>query len=99
MAVLEPSGGMLPTLEVGEAVSVDLDAYADTAPARGDVIAFTVEAYPDMELLKRIVGLPGDTVGSIDGVVEVNGVALSEPYVIEDHRSLGCGSSSPVTCS
>jgi signal peptidase I len=89
MAVLEPSGSMLPTIEVGEAVTVDLDAYTHEAPARGDIIAFTVEAYPGMEFLKRIIGLPGDTVEQIHGVVEVNGVALSEPYAIEDHRSLG----------
>jgi signal peptidase I len=92
MAVLEPSGSMLPTIEVGQTVTVDLDAYGSEAPARGDVIAFATQATetcPASTMLKRVIGLPGDTVEQVDGVVEVNGVALSEPYAIEDHRSLG----------
>jgi signal peptidase I len=89
MAVLEPSGGMLPTLEVGQAVVVDLDAYDIAGPERGDIIAFTVPAYPDQLFLKRVIGLPGETVAEVDGVVRVNGVPLHEPYTVKDGRTLG----------
>ncbi len=89
IAVLEPSGSMLPTIEIGQTVVVDVDAYDGTTPSRGDIVAFTVADYPDLVMLKRVIGLPGDTVEQVEGVVKVNGEALDEPYVVHDKQTLG----------
>ncbi len=67
---------------------VDIDAYPGTTPARGDIVAFTVAAYPDNIMLKRVIGLPGDTVEQVEGVVQVNGEPL-ERYVVHDTQTLG----------
>jgi signal peptidase I len=99
--VYEPSGSMLPTIAIGQTVVVDIDAYVaapptpgdivvfDPTPARGDIIAFTAPDHPDLVFLKRVIGLPGDTVNEVDGVVTVNGTPLDEPYTIGDKRTLG----------
>ncbi len=99
--VYEPSGSMLPTIEIGQTVVVDIDAYdsvgsdvgdvdgSGPAPARRDIIAFPAPDQPDLVLLKRVIGLPGDTVEEVDGVVIVNGTPLDEPYTIKDKRTLG----------
>jgi signal peptidase I len=98
--VYEPSGSMLPTIAIGQTVVVDIDAYVaapepgdivvfDPTPARGDIIAFTIPDQPDFTFLKRVIGLPGDTVEEEDGVVIVNGAPLDEPYTIADKRTLG----------
>jgi signal peptidase I len=49
-------------------------------PARGDVVAIRL-AGPHMVYVKRIVGLPGERLAFVGGVIHINGVPLSEPYV------------------
>jgi signal peptidase I len=51
------------------------------APQRGDVIVFRYPKDPSRDFIKRVIGVPGDTVSISDGVVNVNGVALTEPYI------------------
>ena len=91
---------MLPTIAIGQTVVVDIDAYVaapepgdivvfEPTPARGDIIAFAIPDQPDFTFLKRVIGLPGDTVEEVDGVVMVNGAPLDEPYTIADKRTLG----------
>jgi signal peptidase I len=55
-------------------------SYAVSKPSRGDVIAIRL-AGPSIVYVKRIVGLPGERVSFVKGVVHVNGVPLDEPYV------------------
>jgi signal peptidase I len=50
-------------------------------PARGDVVAIRL-AGPRVLYIKRIVGLPGERVAIVDGVVRIDGVPLEEPYVV-----------------
>lgn len=83
------SGGMRPTLDVGQKVFVDPGAYESALPERGDIIAFRIPDYPDIIAIKRIIGLPGDAVEQSGGTVYVNGSAIDEPYVIEDTKTLG----------
>ncbi len=87
--VYEPSGSMLPTIAVGQTVVVDIDAYATATPRLGDIIAFTIPNQPGLVMLKRVIGLPGDTIEQVDGVVRVNGTSLDEPYALMDRRTLG----------
>jgi signal peptidase I len=55
-------------------------AYLRQAPRRGDVVGIRF-AGPSVMLLKRVVGLPGETIAFSDGRVVVNGMRLDEPYV------------------
>jgi signal peptidase I len=51
------------------------------APERGDVIVFQWPEDPTKDFVKRVVGLPGDTLGMVNGVLERNGKAQKERYV------------------
>ena len=55
--------------------------FAFDPPARGEVIVFNYPLDPKKDFVKRVVGLPGETVEVRDGTVYVNGEALSEPYL------------------
>jgi signal peptidase I len=83
------SGGMLPTLQVGQQVAVDPDAYESVMPQRGDIIAFSLPDYPEIIAIKRVIGLPGDSVEQSDGIVYVNGSALDEPFAMADREPGG----------
>jgi signal peptidase I len=55
--------------------------YIFGGPGRGDIIVFRATTPPDKDFIKRVIGLPGETVRIDDGRVYVNGVLLNEPYV------------------
>ncbi len=67
------------TLEMGDVVLVTRFDYLKNPPGRFDVVQV---AFPgrDGKYLKRVIGLPGETVDIISGVVHINGIALDEPY-------------------
>lgn len=69
------------TLHTGQFVLVNKVAYLFRAPERGDVVVFHEPDQPDRDLIKRVIGLPGDTI-KLDGTnVWVNGTELNEPYI------------------
>jgi signal peptidase I len=72
---------MEPTLHAGQFVIVNKLAYRFGAAARGDVIVFHFPRNPDQEYIKRVIGLPGDTVAVENGQITVNGELLDEPYL------------------
>ncbi len=72
---------MSPTLENGEFVLVSRLAYRLGEPRRGDIIVFKYPAQPEQDLIKRIIGLPGDIVEVKEASVFVNGQRLDEPYI------------------
>lgn len=72
---------MRPTLEDGEYVLVNRLAYRFGDYARGDVVVFRFPIDPTQDFIKRVIGLPGDVVAIANGVVSVNGQALSEDYI------------------
>jgi signal peptidase I len=72
---------MVPTLQDGEYVLVNRLAYRTGFPERGDIIVFSSPQSSDLDLIKRVIGLPGDTINISGGVVKVNGQALDEPYI------------------
>jgi signal peptidase I len=83
-ARLEPmlvkGGSMRPTLEPGQRVAV---APLVRPPRRGDVVVVTSPRSSGgrLEVVKRVVGLPGERVRLVDGRLEVDGVAVPEPYL------------------
>ena len=77
---------MSPTFENGEYLIVDELSYHLHGPARGDVTIFRYPAEPSTFFIKRVIGLPGETVtihGSTVEITETNGshVTLNEPYI------------------
>ncbi len=73
------SVSMLPNLVEGEYVIVDKVSYSLHAPERGDIVVIKRVGAPD--LIKRVIGLPGETIEVHGGQTFINGVALNEPYV------------------
>jgi signal peptidase I len=72
---------MVPTLKDGEYVLVNRLAYRNDLPTRGDIIVFVSPQAPNLDLIKRVIGLPGDTIRIFDGVVQINDQVLEEPYI------------------
>jgi signal peptidase I len=72
---------MIPTLQDGEFVLVSKLNYQFGKVERGDIIVFHFPMDPEQELIKRVIGLPGDTIGVQNGKVSVNGQVLDEPYI------------------
>lgn len=78
-----PSSSMEPTIMKGNRMIGSRLAYIAKSPERGDVIIFK---YPDdtkKTFVKRVIGLPGETVEIIGGVTYIDGKKLNEPYLAE----------------
>jgi signal peptidase I len=79
-----PSGSMLPTLQEQDRVLVNKLSYDLHPVHRGDIIVFKgpeQAAGQVKDLIKRVIGLPGDTVESREGVMYVNGNPTKEDYL------------------
>ena len=74
---------MEPTLKQGYLLVVNKLAYRFGDPKHGDVIVFHFQGDTSEDYIKRVIGLPGDQVEVSQGVVKVNGVPLTEPYLNE----------------
>lgn len=72
---------MEPNLHSGQFLIVSRLSYEFGEPQRGDVIVFDYPNNPSDDYVKRIIGLPGDSVRIENGVVYVNDVVLDEPYL------------------
>ena len=77
------SGSMENTVMTGSRVFVNRQAYLFQDPQRGDIISFYYPDDGETEYMKRIVGLPGETIEGRDGAVYIDGVMLEEPYIRE----------------
>lgn len=80
---------MKPTLQPGEFLLVNRVAYKIGEPEIGDIIVFHAPGSSDLDYIKRVIGLPGDTVSIADGVVYVNDQPLYEPYIADPPRYNG----------
>lgn len=80
-----PTGSMLPTVQLNDRIWVNRFIYRFKEPERGDVVMFQPPTSLDSPTpyLKRVIGLPGETVEMKNSKVYINGHALKEPYVAE----------------
>ena len=77
-----PSESMAPTLQPGDRVLTNKFVYDFTDPEKGDLVVFeSVDESKDEEIVKRVVGLPGDEISVERGVLLVNGETTYEPYI------------------
>lgn len=79
---------MEPNFHDSEYLLTDKVTYRFGDPERGDVIVFKAPPTHTDEFIKRIIGLPGDSVKVEDGKVFVNDVELLEPYLMDGQRTL-----------
>jgi signal peptidase I len=82
---------MEPGLHNNELVLVDKWGYLFHPPARGDIIIFHAPPEPTQDYVKRIIGLPGDTVTVRGTTVIVDGVTLNETYVVPRNQGVPTG--------
>jgi len=81
-AFVIPSGSMLPTLQIGDYLLVNKLVYRFRPIQRGDVIVFKFPRDESQDFIKRVVGLPGETVEIRGRHVLINGRELTEPYAM-----------------
>ncbi len=91
-----PSGSMLETLQIGDHILVnkfiygthipltDISIFPVREPHRGDIVVFKYPVDEKRDFIKRVIGVPGDTIEIRNKIVYVNGEELKDEYVI--HR-------------
>jgi signal peptidase I len=77
---------MEPTLRSDQRLVIEKLSYQFHSPRRGDVVVLRVPEQSDELLIKRVVGLPGETIDIREGRVYVDGKPLDEPYVHQATR-------------
>jgi signal peptidase I len=87
-----PSGSMEPTLQVGDRIVVDKLSYHLHGVDRGNIVVFSTPPTencagpPVADLVKRVIGLPGETIALAGGNVYIDGHLLPEPFLPPDLR-------------
>jgi signal peptidase I len=89
-------GSMRQTLEPGQYVLADKLTAALTGYHRGDIVIFHPPTTWPADVsgtpyIKRVIGLPGETIDITDGIVSIDGVPVDEPYIYRDGGSDGAG--------
>ncbi|HSR11209.1 MAG TPA: signal peptidase I [Thermodesulfobacteriota bacterium] len=89
-----PSGSMEPTLEIGDHILVNkfiygikipftrINLFPWQTPQRGDVIVFIYPLEPDKDFIKRVIGVPGDTVRVVNKKLLINGAEVPDPHAV-----------------
>ncbi len=79
---------MMPSLQNDERIFINKFVYrfGISDIGRGDTVVFLYPGDPSKSYIKRVIGIPGDTIEIDDGRVIVNNKPIAEPYVAEDNR-------------
>lgn len=81
-----PSGSMENTIMTGDKVFTFRLSYLFNDPKRGDIVVFPFPDNEDVDYIKRIIGVPGDTIVIRDGILYINDEAMTEDYILEPMR-------------
>ena len=74
-----PSGGLLPTIHIGDHIFTKR-VWSTESIVRGDIVVFPYPIDPEITFIKRAIGLPGETLEISKDHVFINGEVLEEPY-------------------
>lgn len=85
------------TFQNGQYLIVDQVSYYFNDPARGDVVIFRYPRDPSKFFIKRVIGLPGDTVTIEDAVVSITNEANSEGFILDEPYIKSMATASPLT--
>lgn len=80
---------MQPTLQSGEFILVNKLAYKLSDVTRGDIVIFHFPQDPREDYIKRVIGIPGDTITVQNSQVLVNNHPLTEPYIAAEPQYTG----------
>ena len=86
---------MQPTMHPNEYVLIDKISYMLGQPQRGDIVVFRYPFGTERDFIKRVVGLPGETVTVMGGRVTVDGQLLDEPYIAAEPQYTGAWTLGP----
>ena len=75
-----PTGSMETTVMTGDRIIINRLSYKFDSPKRGDIVSFILPDDGTSQYLKRIIGLPGETLKGKDGVVYIDGAPLDPDY-------------------
>jgi signal peptidase I len=84
---------MEPIFTKGDYIVIDEISYRQTSPQRGDVIIFRYPLDPSIYFIKRVIGLPGETIRIENGIVSISNpervsfVVLDEPYRVTQNKN------------
>jgi len=86
------TGAMLPTIPINAALTVDESVYTSRDPKRFDIIVVRRRYYQNsgdrtektMEIVSRIIGLPGESIALLNGRIFVNGQRILEPFTTKN---------------
>ena len=94
--VVVEGASMNPTFTDGSDLIMSRISYIEDDPQRGDIIVFPYQYEDNTYFIKRIIGLPGETVQIVDGTIYINGEVLGESYGREVMKNSGMAAD-PIT--
>lgn len=77
-----PSASNAPTILMGDRLLAEKGFGMEIRPARGEVVVFESPKKPEVDYIKRVIGLPGETVEIRDKKLYIDGVQFDEPYAV-----------------
>ena len=89
-----PSESMAPTLTEGDRIIVSKIHYRLGSPKRGEIVVFKYPVNPEKDFIKRVIGLPGETLEIRESKLYINGEFVEQPFL---PPGLSYGSYGPVT--
>ena len=78
-----PSGSMIPTLQISDRIVANKFTYKLTDINRGDIVVFNPPIESTNPFVKRVIGLPNETISVNNGIVYINNKPLKESYISE----------------
>lgn len=84
-----PAGSMIPTGLVGDHFMAEKGYFLAHAPARGDLAIFKLPSNLRIDYIKRVIGLPGDTIQMIGGRLHINGIAAHRERIQDAIETIG----------